>query len=199
MTKPTTTRRDFLRSTAAVAATAITPYYLSSQNARAGEPKSKNERPSIGAIGVGGRGLGDTRVASTFGDVVAVCDLDRTHAERAKQTFDGKPDVYTDYRKLLERDDIDVIVNGTPDHWHTAVAIDACKAGKDLYTEKPMTLTIDEGKLLRKVVEETGRVVQVGTQQRSDHRFQLAVELAQNGTIGKLKQIWVVLPYYTAL
>jgi myo-inositol 2-dehydrogenase / D-chiro-inositol 1-dehydrogenase len=198
MSLPTTTRREFLRSTAAAAAaTVITPYYLSSQNARAGEPKSKNDRPLIGAIGVGGRGLGDTRTAARFGDVVAVCDLDRTHAERAQETFDGKPDVYTDYRKLLERDDIDVIVNGTPDHWHTAVAIDACKAGKDLYTEKPMTLTIDEGKLLRNVVEETGRVVQVGTQQRSDRRFQLAVDLAQNGTLGKLKQIWVALPYFT--
>ena len=198
MADPTTTRREFLRSTAAAtAATVITPYYLSCQDARGGEPKSKNDRPLIGAIGVGGRGLGDTRVASRFGDVVAVCDLDRTHAERAKETFGGKPDVYTDYRKLLERDDIEVIINGSPDHWHTAVAIDACKAGKDLYTEKPMTLTIDEGKLLRKVVEETGRVVQVGTQQRSDGRFQLGVDLAQNGTIGKLKQVWVVLPYYT--
>ena len=198
MSLPTPSRREFLRSTAtAAAATVITPYYLCGQDARAGEPKSKNDRPLIGAIGVGGRGLDDTRVAAAFGEVVAVCDIDRTHAERAKSAFDGNPDVYTDYRKLLERRDIDVIVNGTTDHWHTAVAIDACKAGKDLYTEKPMTLTIDEGKLLRKVVEETGRVVQVGTQQRSDRRFQLAVDLAQNGTIGRLKQIWVALPYFT--
>ena len=128
--------------------------------------------------------------------MVAVCDVDRGQAEKAKAAF-GKADVYKDYRKLLERKDIDVIVNGTPDHWHTAVNIAACQAGKDVYTEKPLTLTIDEGKLLRNVVEETGRVVQVGTQQRSETQFQTAVELVRNGRIGKLQQVWVALPYFS--
>ena len=123
--------------------------------------------------------------------------MDRGQAERAKAAFDNRPDLYTDYRKLLERTDIDVIINGTPDHWHTAVCVAACRAGKDVYTEKPLTLTIDEGKQLRKVVEETGRVVQVGTQQRSEKQFQLAVELVRNGRIGKLQQVWVVLPYFS--
>jgi len=191
-------RREFLRSSASLAAagTAI-PYWFTGQNARADESKSKNDRPNIGAIGLGGQGTGDTRSAARFADVVAVCDVDLNHAERAKKQLGGKADVYQDYRKLLERDDVEVIVNGTPDHWHTAVCIDACRAGKDIYTEKPMTLTIDEGKLLRKVVEETGRVVQVGTQQRSAGQFQTAVELVRNGRIGKLKQVWVALPYYT--
>jgi myo-inositol 2-dehydrogenase / D-chiro-inositol 1-dehydrogenase len=125
----------------------------------------------------------------------AVCDVDRRHAEQAKATFQGKPDIYEDYRKLLERNDLDVIVNGTPDHWHTTVNLAALRAGKDLYTEKPLTLTIDEGKLLCKAVEETKRIVQVGTMQRSQQCFQTAVELVRNGRIGKLKQVWVALPF----
>jgi predicted dehydrogenase len=189
-------RREFLRTSAAWAAAGTTaPYWFSSRPAQA--QGSKNDRPNVGAIGLGGQGTGDTRAASAFGDVVAVCDVDLNQAERAQAQFGGKPDVFQDYRKLLERKDIDVVINGTPDHWHTAVCIDTCRAGKDIYTEKPMTLTIDEGKLMRKVVEETGRVVQVGTQQRSAKQFQTAVELVRNGRIGKLKQVWVALPYYT--
>ncbi|HYW79729.1 MAG TPA: Gfo/Idh/MocA family oxidoreductase [Thermoguttaceae bacterium] len=196
MSRSASSRREFLRTSAAVgAAGAITPYFFTARTARAQE--SKNDRPNIGAIGVGGQGTGDTNSAARFGDVVAVCDVDLNQAERVKARFDGKPDVYQDYRKLLERKDIDVIISGTPDHWHTAVCVAACRAGKDIYTEKPMTLTIDEGKIMRRVVEETGRVVQVGTQQRSAGQFQLAVELVRNGRIGKLRQVWVALPYYT--
>jgi predicted dehydrogenase len=148
-------------------------------------------------VGVGGRGSAILAQAAEFGDVVAVCDLDTQHAERARQSFDGKPQVYSDYRKMLERTDIDVIINGTPDHWHTAINVTACRAGKDVYTEKPLTLTIDEGKILAKVVDETKRVVQVGTQQRSGQQFQTAIELVRNGRIGELKQVWVALPYYS--
>ena len=198
MPHSTINRRDFFRSAASLAAAgAAVPYWFTGRNALAGETKSKNDRPNIGAIGVGGRGTGDMRHAARFGDVVAVCDVDRKHAERAKAACGGKPEIYEDYRKLLERKDIDVVINGTPDHWHTAVVIAACKAGKDVYTEKPMTLTIDEGKILSKVVKQTGRIVQVGTQQRSGRRFQTAVELVRNGRVGKLKQVWVALPYFT--
>ncbi len=94
--------------------------------------------------------------------MVAVCEVDRTHAERACEKHGGKATIYDDYRRLLQRQDIDVIVNATPDHWHTAINIAACQAGRDVYTEKPLTLTIDEGKQLSQVVEATGRVVQVG-------------------------------------
>ena len=138
-----------------------------------------------------------TQQAARHGDVVAVCDVDRGRAEAARAAFGGKPEVFVDYRQLLQRSDIDVIINGTPDHWHTAVCVAACRAGKDVYTEKPLTLTIDEGKLLRQVVEQTGRIVQVGTQQRSDKKFQSAVELVRNGRIGKLQQVWVALPYFS--
>ena len=137
------------------------------------------------------------RLAAKFGHIVAVCDVDLAHAEKASQAFDGKPDVAQDYRRVLDRADVDVVINATPDHWHTRVNVAACRAGKDLYAEKPLTLTIDEGKILRNVVRETGRVVQVGTQQRSERQFQTAVELVRNGRIGRLKQVWVVLPYFS--
>jgi len=191
-------RRDFLRRFAAVAgAGTAVPYWFSGENARTDETKAANDRPHIGAIGVGGRGSGIMQQAARFGRIVAVCDVDANHAQRAKAAFGGKPDVYEDYRKLLERKDIDVITNGTPDHWHTAINIAACKAGKDVYTEKPLTLTIDEGKLFSQVVQQTGRIVQVGTQQRSERQFQTAVELVRNGRLGKLVQVRVALPFYS--
>lgn len=192
-----TTRRDFLRTAAALTAGTATPYWYTSPNAQASEPAAKADRPHIGAVGVGNQGSTILQEAAAFGNVVAVCDVDRLYAERAKAAYGGKPDIYGDYRELLQRSDIDVIINGTPDHWHTAVNIAACKAGKDVYTEKPLTLTIDEGKILRDVVGQTGRIVQVGTQQRSGANFQLAVEMVRNGRIGKLKQVWVALPHFS--
>ncbi|MBN2474164.1 MAG: Gfo/Idh/MocA family oxidoreductase [Pirellulales bacterium] len=198
MPRSACSRRTFLRSAASLAAasTAV-PYCLPGHGIRAAESNSPNDRPHIGAIGVGGRGSGILQQAAEFGQVVAVCDADLARAEQAKARYDGKPDVYLDYRKLLERNDVDLVINGTPDHWHTAVNVAACRAGKDVYTEKPLTLTIDEGKTLCKVVEETGAIVQVGTQQRSERQFQTAVELVRNGRLGKLRQVWVALPYFS--
>lgn len=132
--------------------------------------------------------------ASHFGDFLAVCDVDRGHAEKAREDRrigKGKADAIEDYRKLLDRKDIDAVIIGTPDHWHTKICIDAMRAGKDIYCEKPLTLTIDEGKKLGAVAKETGRVVQVGTQQRSDHNrvFLLAVALVRAGRIGKIRKV----------
>lgn len=198
MSRNTATRRDFLRSATTLAATSVAaPYWLMGQNLRAAEPTPKGDGPRVAAVGVGGRGLFVTQWAAKFGPIVAVCDADLNQAEKAKAVFDGKPDVYQDYRKLLDRNDIDVIINGTPDHWHTIINIAACRSGRDVYAEKPLTLTIDEGKQLCKAVEETQRIVQVGTMQRSLPEFQTAVEVVRNGRIGKLKQVWVALPYYT--
>jgi len=194
MSRRPTTRRDFLRYSAKLAA-AVT--------ATAGSPSrlpaaSPGDRRRIGCIGVGGRGTGVSKQAAKHGEIVAICDVDLRNAEKAQQTL-GAPaaEIFQDFHKLLDRKDIDVIINGTPDHWHTAVNVAACRAGKDVYAEKPMTLTIDEGKLLRRVVQETGRVVQVGTQQRSEKQFQTAVELVRNGRLGKLQQVWVGLPYFS--
>src|SRR5690606_27439056 len=131
--------------------------------------------------------------AVPYGDVVAICDVDREIAEKAREQFGGKADLYEDYRHLLARPDIDVVMIGTPDHWHTPMVIEACRAGKDIYCEKPLTLTIDEGKLVTRVVEATGAVVQVGSWQRSDHRYRLACELIRAGRIGKLQRVVVTL------
>lgn len=191
------TRRQFFRFGGAWGGAMAAAYWFSSEAGRAAEFKSNNDRPRIGAIGVGGRGTVIAQQAARFGDVVAVCDVDRKHAERAKALLGGKPEVYEDYRRVLDRKDIDLITNGTPDHWHTAINVAACRSGKDVYTEKPLTLTIEEGKLLRKVVRETGRIVQVGTQQRSDPNFRLACTLVRNGRIGKLKQVTVILPFWS--
>jgi predicted dehydrogenase len=178
------TRRDFLKiSAAAAAAGAAAPYFCSSSFAK---PEAKSDKLGVGSIGVGGRGSGIGREASALGNTLACCDVDRSHAERfAAGLKSGKVDIYDDYRKLLDRHDIQVVTIGTPDHWHVPIALAALKAGKDVYCEKPLTLTIDEGKMICKVVKETGRVFQVGTQQRSDFRFLLAIAVARSGRLGK--------------
>ncbi len=104
-----------------------------------------------------------------------------------RSRHDGRCEIYQDYRKLLDRKDIDVVTVGTPDHWHVKIAIDAMRAGKDVYCEKPLTLTVDEGKRICKVVEETGKVLQVGTQQRSEYNnmFLKAVVIARSGRLGE--------------
>ncbi len=158
---------------------------------------SPNDRPGIALIGCGGMGKGDATNASNHGDLIAVCDVDDTHADAAavKFTVDGKvPAKYNDFRKLLERKDIHAVVNATPDHWHSLINIACAKAGKDVYGEKPLTLTIGEGRHVIEAVRAHGTVLQTGTQQRSSQRFRLACELVRNNRIGKLKQAEVWLP-----
>jgi predicted dehydrogenase len=190
--KRTSNRREFLRVSAA--SPLLFPLAAPAARSMADETRSKNDRPRLGLIGAGGQGSGDARGASHFGDFLAVCDVDKAHAERAKGDKNigkDKADVYEDYRKLLDRNDIDAVIIGTPDHWHTRICIDAMKAGKDIYCEKPLTLTIDEGKKIGEVAKRTGKVVQVGTQQRSDHNrvFLLAVALVRSGRIGKIRKV----------
>jgi len=186
-------RRDFLKtSTGAAAAGLLTPYFLTA--ARAQTTPAKNDRPLIGCIGNGGMGTGDARKAAAFGDIVAVCDVDRTRAEKAAadpKIGMGKAQIFGDYRKLLDRKDIQIVTISTPDHWHSRIAIDAMKAGKDIYCQKPLTLTIDEGKTLCKVLQQTKRVFQVGTQQRSENNnmFLTAVAVAQSGRLGKIRRV----------
>ncbi len=184
-------RRQVLAASAAAAAT---PYFFWQERTIADETKSKNNRPLVGCIGNGGMGRGDAQAIKQFGDIVANCDVDRNHAEKLNSDIaGGKSEIFEDYRKLLDRKDIELVTISTPDHWHTKIAIDALRAGKDVHCQKPLTLTIDEGKLLCKVVKETGRVFQVGTQQRSDDKFLKAVALAQQGRIGKIKRVTVAI------
>jgi predicted dehydrogenase len=194
-------RRSFLKSCSlAAAATGLPAWFIERDLAEAAPgPKrlGPNDRPVMALIGCGGQGRYDGTNAMRFGDLVAVCDVDDTHAAAAAAQYGKKartPQQYHDFRKVLERDDIDIIINATPDHWHTLVNLAAAKAGKDVYGEKPLTLTVDEGKHMVKAIRKSGIVFQTGTQQRSSEKFRLACELVRNGRIGQLKQITVWLP-----
>ncbi|MEM8667171.1 MAG: Gfo/Idh/MocA family oxidoreductase [Planctomycetota bacterium] len=185
------TRRDFLKTSAATGAAATTPYFFSKQKTLADEINSKNDRITMGVIGSGGMANGNMRSAKDWIDVVAISDVDRGRAENSNKNMSGgKADLYEDYRALLDRDDIDAVHVATPDHWHTKPVVEAMLAGKDVYCEKPLTLTIDEGKLIRKVQKETGRIVQVGTQQRSTFNlFTKAMAIVAEGRVGKIKRV----------
>ncbi|MGB7345793.1 MAG: Gfo/Idh/MocA family oxidoreductase [Pirellulaceae bacterium] len=189
------TRRQFLKKSATVAAAApIAAYFPWSEPAFANQ--SKNDRPVIGGIGLGGMGSGDCRNHSQFGDIVAVADVDEQHALRAKdddKIGKGKADVYTDYRKVLDRDDIDVVSIATPDHWHVKIAIEALQAGKHVFCQKPLTLTLEENQLIRNACRKySDQVFFIGTQQRSDqNKFLRAVNMVQKGLLGEIQHIKV--------
>lgn len=198
-------RRGFLQTTTAALAGATLPYWFTAESHRALGFQSVNERPVLGCIGTGDRWGAVGPNALHFADCVAVCDVDSDHVESGhKRVTDiqGKKgqsrdvDKYEDYRKLLDRKDIDVVTIVTPDHWHSKIAIDAMRAGKDVYCEKPLTLTIQEGKQIIKVLNETKRVFQVGTQQRSEmsagaikNQFLKAVAIARSGRLGKITKV----------
>ena len=191
MSKKSDNRRDFIKKSVAVSAAASMPYFFSQPKTLASETREKIDKIPIGLIGAGGMGTGNMRAANQWVEVVAIADADKgRQASSNKELSGGKADVYDDYQKILERDDIKVVHIATPDHWHTKPLIEAMLAGKDVYCEKPLTLTIDEGKMIRKVQKETGRIVQVGTQQRSTFNlFTKAVAMVADGRLGKIKEI----------
>ena len=194
-------RRDFLKTTSTAAlAGATLPYWFTAESNRALGFQSVNSRPVLGCIGTGDRWHQVVGGALNHSDGVAVCDVDRLHMEQgrdkikdaqAKKGKDATVEMYEDYRKLLDRKDIDVVTIVTCDHWHSKIAIEAMRAGKDVYCEKPLTLTINEGKQIRKVLQETKRVFQVGTQQRSEMGllFLKAVAMVKDGRIGKVQKV----------
>lgn len=191
MKHSSTTRRDFLKGMAVASAAA--PYVWTSP-AAAAEDAGKDLK--IAAVGVGGsrgrysRGGNIARQAAGLGRMVAVCDVDALHNDEFAAWCKDKKGVevnkYQDYREMLDKEEIDVVTIGTPDHWHVPISIAAMKAGCDVYCEKPLTLTIDEGKQICRVVEETGKVFQVGSQQRTEYggRFLEAIAIAQSGRLG---------------
>ena len=186
-----TSRRQFLQGIAAAGAAGL---FLPSAGRALGY-ESPNERPVFATIGLRNQGWAITSKSFAFADFAALADVDSKvlgeNVEKVEKAQKKKPDSYKDYRKILERKDIDAVMIATPDHWHTKIAVEAMLAGKDVYCEKPLTLTIDEGKLIEKVVKQTGRVFQVGTMQRteSDLNFLKAVALIKNGRIGTVKKV----------
>ncbi len=190
-TSRVTNRRQFLQSVAA----AGTASFLLTSTRRAVGYQSPNDRPVFASIGLRNQGWDITNKTFPFADFAALADVDSKvldkYVEKTTQKQGAKPDAYKDYRKILERDDIDAVMIATPDHWHTKIAIEAMRSGKDVYCEKPLTLTIDEGKLIEQAVDETGRMFQVGTMQRSEcgHRFLQAVALVRHGRIGTVRKI----------
>lgn len=181
-------RRNFLRSSAAVGTGLAAGQFLSNDSV----VDAANEVKPLSAAVIGCGGMATFHAQQHFSpwlNVIALCDVDTWRSEAYRSLTPDVKTVVQDHRELLDRDDIDVFVVCTPDHWHTQITVDALRAGKDVYCEKPLTFSIDEGRLIQQVLSETDRVLQVGTQQRSDTRFQTAVALARSNRLGAVKRI----------
>lgn len=181
-------RRHFLKSTVSTGvAVAAAPMILPKLYAHQ-EPA--NSRLGVACIGVGGRGSGIGYEAAELGQIIACCDVNANNAKNFAKTQKDKSrncKIYNDYREMLEQEKgIDLVTIGTPDHWHVKIAIDALRAGKHVYCEKPLTLTIEEGQLVQQAVEKYGKTFQVGTQQRTEYKrnFIKAVAIARSGRLG---------------
>ena len=198
MVKKNFSRRDVLRGSVALSAA----HLLLNRADRAAGFVNANDRPTVGAIGTGSRWCvkatgvngpwGSAPDFRKYGEYVALCDADSSRREMAsglvKEWTGNAPQTYSDYRAILDRKDIDIVHISTPDHWHAKIAIEAMLAGKDVYCEKPMTLTIDEGRQICETCKKTGRIVQIGTQQRSQRQFIQAIALIRAGRLGELKK-----------
>lgn len=220
MNRGNLSRRGFLaKSAGALAAAGLPAWYadelmIDAQETKQGKTPGANDRIVMGAIGTGtnrtrraagtpirgerGHGVMQNAMNENGVQMISVCDVDRPNAEFAQNTVrtaqrGGSRDctVVGDFRRLLENRDINAVTIGTPDHWHALIAIAAMRAGKDVYCEKPMTLTIEESKLVARVARETRKIFQVGTQQRTEYagRFRLAAELVRNGRIGRINRV----------
>jgi predicted dehydrogenase len=192
------TRRSFLKDAAAgaagagVASLASTPVVSAqSQDKVAGA----NRRVRVGLVGCGGMGTGDLRAMLRLGaECVALCDVDDEQTAKVRANVEKNHQqtpafVTRDFRRLLERKDLDVVIVGTPDHWHALQTVMAVQAGKDVYVEKPLSLTIGEGRVMADAARRYNRVVQMGTQQRSSTHSAQAVEFLKSGKLGKIRLV----------
>jgi len=203
-------RRGLLKKAAAgTAGLAAAPYFVpSSALGKAGTVAPSN-RITLGLIGCGNHGIGWNLLQiyrNPDSQVIAVCDVDEEHCRKAQADVDrhyaqtlGRQTyracaTYGDFRELVRRKDIDAVVNCTPDHWHVIPAIMAVKAGKDVISEKPLSLTVAEGRILCDVVRDTQRIFQTASENRSIDSYIRLIELVRNGVIGQLKRIAVSLP-----
>lgn len=198
-----TSRRQFVRSSLTIGGAVLAAGTSQTRGDDAKAPQSApaatstspaNDKPNIAVIGAGGMALFHGQFFGNRFNLVAVCDVDQNRADAYNEKYAaGNAFVTKNHQEIVTRDDIDVVMIASPDHWHTQQAADVLRAGKDLYCEKPMTLTIAEGRFLCDVARKTGRVIQVGTQQRSDERMQTAIALTQLGRLGKVRCVKVVI------
>ena len=191
-------RREFLKRTGGVMAAGWAFPAILPPRARGGED-APSERIRLGFIGVGRQGTSNLKdfLKIPGVEVVALADVDSRHLADAAKVVEGAgraPATFGDYRRLLEDKSLDGVVVTTPDHWHAQVTVDACASGKDVYCEKPLTLTVAEGRRMVDVARRAGRVVQTGSQQRSDALFRRACQRVRNGHLGKIEEIRVNLP-----
>jgi predicted dehydrogenase len=182
-------RREFLGASMGLAVTGMAVPLIVTR-AHGAEPPS--DKIPVAAIGVGGRGSGIGAQAAQLGEMVACCDVDLKAAQRFAENVEKKSGrkcrVYSDYREMFSQEkSLDAVTIGTPDHWHVKIAVEAMKAGKHVYSEKPLTLTIEEGALVQRAVAKYQKTFQVGTQQRSEFeaRFLKAVAIARSGRLGQ--------------
>ncbi len=202
------TRRRFLARAASLAAPLTVPFFVPASVLGRGGAIAPSERIAVGSIGLGGRGMNhvDAFLALPETQIVAVCDpYDSKRVAAKKQVeahyarmapggdYKGCASA-SDFREITGRKDIDAVVIASPENWHALHAAEAVKAGKDVYCEKALSLTVEEGRALCEAVRRHGRVLQVGTQQRSDPNFRFACELARNGYVGTLRTVTVGVP-----
>lgn len=189
--KASINRRNFIQTTGAATAAGV----FMGTRAVSQAQDSPSERPVFATIGLRNQGWTITNKSTKFADFAAFADVDANVLGKINENLEKKTgkkaDGYKDYREVLDRKDIDAVMIAAPDHWHTKISVEAMLAGKDVYCEKPLTLTIDEGKLIEKVVKQTGRVFQVGTMQRTENnqRFLKAIALIREGRIGKIRKV----------
>ena len=201
------TRRRFLSRTAAATSALAFPWPLPASAFAAEGAIAPSNRINAAVIGVGAMGSGHMhRLASDANfQLVAVCDVDRKRREDARETVDAtyaatapganQPGckAYNDYREVLARPDIDAVVIATPDHWHSLQSIDAARAGKDVYCEKPISVTIEEGRCVVDAMRRYGRVFQTGTQYRSIPIIRRICQFVRDGGLGKVRLVFTLL------
>ncbi len=184
-------RRGFLGTVGAGIAAAAFPTFIPSSVLAAPGRSGANGRVNVGLIGVGNQGSGHFTVLSRSRDMQLVAIADCHRDLRRKYASEARCQAYADFRDLLNHDGLDAVVIAVPDHWHAVISLHAIRAGLDVYCEKPLTLTIDEGKSLVRAARQYDTVFQTGSQQRSMRWFRHACELVRNGYLGELKEIWV--------
>jgi predicted dehydrogenase len=193
---PPTSRRQFLKSSLGAAGAVLAPQIVSAQTLGNATKAAANSRIGMGFIGMGLISDGHVRSFPGMKNVqpIAVCDVRDSQLKKAVAVLKGKGYegilATPRFEEVLANPDIQAVCVTTPDHWHAAIALAAMKAGKDVYVEKPMTLTIEEGKALAAAEKKYGRILQVGSQQRSTIYFRIAANLVRNGMIGDIKEIY---------